>query len=193
MSNMRRSQAARRPRRRSVARRHSLLAVTTTSAATRGHRTTEGATARRPPPTPRRPRTTTAPPPRPGTDTTDGRPPTAPTPPRRAATCAMTVTFDLNPDAVWDDGSPITVGRLRVHVARHAEHARLAVTVGYDQITVRRAGHSDKQVVVDFSEVYAPVQDAVRPRSSRRPHVADCNDVSADFATEMPISGRSST
>ena len=58
------------------------------------------------------------------------RPPKARVPPRRACRAApgdvaMTVTIELNPDAVWEDGIADHVGRPRVHVAGHVEHARL--------------------------------------------------------------------
>ena len=37
----------------------------------------------------------------------------------------MTLTFDINPDAVWEDGIADHVGGLRVLVAGAAEHAWL--------------------------------------------------------------------
>ena len=38
---------------------------------------------------------------------------------------AMRVTYDINPDAVWEDGTPITWRGLRVHVAGDGQHAGL--------------------------------------------------------------------
>ena len=36
----------------------------------------------------------------------------------------MKITYEINPNAVWDDGSPITVNDFQCTVRRHAEHHR---------------------------------------------------------------------
>lgn len=101
----------------------------------------------------------------------------------------MTLTIDINPDAVWDDGSPITVADFQCLWNATLNTPGSLTTTGYDKITSVEAGDSDQQVVVKFSEKYAPYKNlflGLFPASK----VADCNDVSADFQTELPFSGR---
>ena len=118
--------------------------------------------------------------------TTRGTGGTAPT-----GETAMTMTFDINPDAVWDDGSPITWEDFECTWQAYLNTPGSVETTGYDKITSVAAGESDKQVVVSFNEVYAPVQDPVRARPLiKKAAVADCDDISADLGTELPFSGR---
>ena len=66
-------------------------------------------------------------------------------------------------------------------------------TAGYDQITSVVAGSDDKQVIVDFQSVYGPWKNLFSSMQGpviKKAAVADCMDISADFSTEMPISGR---
>ena len=60
----------------------------------------------------------------------------------------MTVTIDLNPDAVWDDGTPITVADFECTWHANLNTPGSIDTVGYDKITSVSAGDSDKQVIV---------------------------------------------
>ena len=61
------------------------------------------------------------------------------------------------------------------------------VTAGYDKITSITAGESDKQVVVEFSEVYAPYKDLFR-NLIKADVTPNCEDVSAEWAQELPFS-----
>ncbi|MEX1105997.1 MAG: ABC transporter substrate-binding protein, partial [Ilumatobacteraceae bacterium] len=54
-------------------------------------------------------------------------------------------------------------------------------TVGYDQIISVEAGTSDKQVVVEYSSLYAPYK-TLFGGLIKAAAVEDCNDVSTDFA-----------
>lgn len=118
--------------------------------------------------------------------TTTGVPATLPT-----GETAMTITYDLNPAAVWEDGTPITVADFVC-----SWHAKLLTpgsisTVGYDQITAVEAGTSDKQVVVSFKTVYAPYKnlfsaaDLIKEAATE----GNCDDVSALWESELPFSG----
>jgi peptide/nickel transport system substrate-binding protein len=106
-----------------------------------------------------------------------------------AGDVAMTVTIDLNPDAVWDDGTPITVADLECTWLANLNTPGSIATVGYDQIVSVEAGESDSQAVVSFNAVYAPYKTLFNP-IIKADAVADCNDISADFQTELPFSGR---
>jgi peptide/nickel transport system substrate-binding protein len=101
----------------------------------------------------------------------------------------MRVTIDLAPEAVWEDGSPITVADLECTWQANLNTPGSIGTVGYDQITAVAAGSSDHQAVVDFKQVYAPYK-GLFSAIIKKAAVADCNDISADFQTELPISGR---
>ena len=62
-------------------------------------------------------------------------------------------------------------------------------TTGWDKITTVEAGESDQQVVVSLNEVFAPYK-LLFDGLIKKAAVADCNDISAEFSTELPISGR---
>ena len=106
-----------------------------------------------------------------------------------AAEAAMRVTIDINPDAVWEDGSPITVADFECTWNASLNTPGSIGTTGYDKIISIVAGASDQQVVVEFSEVYAPYK-LLFGGLIKAAAVEDCNDVSADFADIIEISGR---
>ena len=102
---------------------------------------------------------------------------------------AMTLTIDLNPKAVWDDGSPITVADYQCSFDAIMNTPGSISTTGYDKIASVEAGDSDQQVVVTFNEVYAPYKDLFgEGRLIKAAAVKDCKDVSADFADNLPFS-----
>lgn len=101
---------------------------------------------------------------------------------------AMTLTMNINPDAVWDDGSPITFADFKCLYDATMNTPGSLSTTGYDKITSIEQGDSDKQVVVKFSEVYAPYK-TLFVNMLKADAVADCKDVSADFADNIPFSG----
>ena len=68
----------------------------------------------------------------------------------------MRVTIDLDPDAVWDDGSPIGVADFECTWQASANTPGSALTAGYDQIAAIHSGDGDHQVVIEFTSVYAP-------------------------------------
>ena len=98
--------------------------------------------------------------------------------------------MNINPDAVWDDGSPITIADFKCTVDATLNTPGSLSTVGYDKITSIDQGASDQRGRRRRS-----------PRCTRRTRtcsstiikadaVADCNDVSADLLDEIPFSGR---
>ena len=106
-----------------------------------------------------------------------------------AAEAAMRLTIDINPEAVWEDGSPITVADFECTVNAALNTPGSISTTGYDKIISVAAGSSDQQVVVEFSEVYAPYK-LLFGGLIKAAAVEDCNDVSADFSDLISISGR---
>lgn len=104
---------------------------------------------------------------------------------------AMTLTIDINPDAVWSDGTPITANDLICTYNATMNTPGSLSTVGYDQIVSIVAGSSDKQVVVDFATVYAPYKNLWNQIIPA--HMATdpaCMDVSGDFLESYGVSGR---
>jgi len=101
----------------------------------------------------------------------------------------MTVTVNLNPDAVWEDGSPITVADLECTWQANLNTPGAIATAGYDQISGVEQGESDKQAVINFTSVYGPYKTLFNP-ILKKAAVENCEDVSGDFSTELPISGR---
>ena len=106
-----------------------------------------------------------------------------------AGDAAMVLTIDLNPDAVWEDGSPITVTDLECTWMANLNTPASLSTTGWDKITSVAAGASDKQAVVSFSDVYAPYK-GLFDRILQASRHADCNDVSLDFEDAPPSSAR---
>lgn len=106
-----------------------------------------------------------------------------------AVEAAMTVTIDLAEEAVWEDGSPITVADFQCTLDASLNTPGSISTVGYDQILSVEAGASDKQVVVNFSTLYAPYK-TLFGSLIKAAAVEDCSDISADFADINETSGR---
>ncbi len=108
-----------------------------------------------------------------------------------AVDSAMTLTVDINPEAVWSDGTPITAADFECTWNANLNTPGAISTVGWDQILSVSAGSSDKQVVVEFATVYAPYRGLfiqILPQ-----HVMTdptCMDVSGDFLDAIPVSAR---
>jgi peptide/nickel transport system substrate-binding protein len=102
---------------------------------------------------------------------------------------AMVLTVDLNPDAVWDDGSPITVADLECTWQAFLNTPASLSTVGYDQILSVEAGESDKQAIISFAVPFAPYKTLFNPILKAARH-EDCNDVSLDYEDAPADSAR---
>ena len=79
-----------------------------------------------------------------------------------AGDVAMTVTVDINPDAVWEDGSPITWEDFECTWQAQLNTPGSIETAGYELISSVEQGESEQQVVFNYTQPYAAVQDAVR-------------------------------
>jgi peptide/nickel transport system substrate-binding protein len=104
----------------------------------------------------------------------------------------MTLTIHLNPDAVWDDGTPITSKDLECSWKAALNTPGSLVTTGYDKITA--IDTSDPQTaVVTFSEPYAAYKNLFSgPGASvlKADNFANCEDISGDMLDSVPFSGR---
>jgi peptide/nickel transport system substrate-binding protein len=101
----------------------------------------------------------------------------------------MTITYDINPAAVWDDGSQITVADFKATWEASLNTPGSILTSGYDLVTGVEAGSSDKQAVVTLKAVYAPWR-GLFSGIIKAAAVKNTMDVSEDFADNIPFSGR---
>jgi peptide/nickel transport system substrate-binding protein len=101
----------------------------------------------------------------------------------------MTLTINISPDAVWDDGTPITVKDFQCNYNATLNTPGSLSTTGYDKIQAVEQGSDDHEVVVTFTEKYAPYKNLFNGMFEAS-KVQDCNDVSADFQDSLPFSGR---
>ncbi|MHB1090951.1 MAG: ABC transporter substrate-binding protein, partial [Ilumatobacteraceae bacterium] len=106
-----------------------------------------------------------------------------------SASNGMTITYDIAPEAVWEDGSPITVADFKATWDAVLNTPGSLSTVGYDQITSVEAGTSDKQVVASFKSVYAPYK-GLFGSLIKAAAVKNSADISGDFADFLPFSAR---
>ena len=161
-----------------------------------GSRTTAPA-----PVTPTRPRTTTAtssPPgsraqPRstlPQSTAPQGPEATAVTTPGTApAGAAMTETLELDPRAVWQDGSPIGVADFECTWRAFLSTPTTVSPAGYDKISAVTQGKDAREVVISYTEPFAAYR-TLFSSLIQRSAVDNCDDVSGDFQTTLASSGR---
>ena len=105
-----------------------------------------------------------------------------------AVEAAMTITYDIADEAVWEDGTPITIADFECTSNAVLNTPGSISTSGYDKIIDISAGESDKQVIVSLGEVYAPWK-GLFGGLVKATAVEDCNDISGDFADFIGFSG----
>jgi peptide/nickel transport system substrate-binding protein len=74
------------------------------------------------------------------------------------STSPQVVQLDINPKAVWTDGTPITVADLQSYVQcqdGHDNRYQVAGTQGFDRVTSVTRGVDDRQAIITFREPYA--------------------------------------
>jgi peptide/nickel transport system substrate-binding protein len=100
---------------------------------------------------------------------------------RLTSSSPQAVTYDLNPRAVWSDGTPITVRDLiaQWHALNGSDPAyHPASTTGYEAITKVEQGRDDREAVVTFAHPYADWRALFSPL-----YPASTNDDPAVFNT----------
>ncbi len=104
----------------------------------------------------------------------------------------MKITYEINPKAVWDDGSPITVKDFQCVFNATMKTPGTLTTAGYDQITSVDQGANDHEVVVTLKSVYAPYKNLFSNpgpiKAAAFPN--GCDDVSAEMQSSIPFSSR---
>ena len=101
----------------------------------------------------------------------------------------MTLTIKLNPDAVWDDGTPITSADLECTCKATLNTPGSITTAGYDKITSIDA--SDPQTaVVTFTRAVRGRTRTCSPATGgiiKKDAVANCDDISGDLQDTHPV------
>lgn len=85
---------------------------------------------------------------------------------KQTSTDPQVITYDLNPDAVWSDGTPLTANDLIAQwQALNGSNQAFSVasTTGYDQVASVKQGANDRQAVVTFANPYADWQALFSP------------------------------
>ena len=99
----------------------------------------------------------------------------------------FTLTYRLNPDAVWSDGTPMTSTDVWYTWRARLDTAGTLNTVGYQLIT--DVNTDDPQVaVVTFSEPYAPWRDLFDPVLPAH-HLGPDTNIADRWNDSIPISG----
>ena len=105
----------------------------------------------------------------------------------------MTLTIKLNPEAVWDDGTPITSADLECSLQGGAQHAGLDQHDRLRQDRRRSTPAIPQTAVVKFSRAVRGLQEPVlRPTGGiiKKDAVANCDDISGELQDTVPFSGR---
>ncbi|NNH74048.1 ABC transporter family substrate-binding protein [Nocardia uniformis] len=77
---------------------------------------------------------------------------------RMTGTDPQTVVYDINPQAVWSDGSPITWEDLASQanaLSGRDKRFLIAITAGFDRVAKVERGENDRQAVLTFDRHYA--------------------------------------
>ncbi len=100
------------------------------------------------------------------------------------------ITYNLSDNAVWNDGTPISVDDFEcTRLATLGTPGSLS-TVGYKSITSIAEGDSPSQIVVEMDTVFAAYKTLFDNELIKADEIADCNDVTDDFAGGLAFSGR---
>ncbi len=106
------------------------------------------------------------------------------------AGAAMSVTYEINPKAAWNDKTPITWADFQCTWQASLNTPKSLSTVGYDQITSVEKGSSDTEVVATFKTKFAAYR-TLFGGVLEKAAIKDCKDVTADFGTDgIKFSGK---
>jgi peptide/nickel transport system substrate-binding protein len=101
----------------------------------------------------------------------------------------FTVTFNIDPDAVWDDGTAITSADIEFTWRAHLETEGAITTTGYDVIDTIDTS-DPKAAVVTFTEIYAPWRDLFGGIDYVLPaHLFESANVAAEMNDMIAFSG----
>jgi peptide/nickel transport system substrate-binding protein len=104
------------------------------------------------------------------------------------------ITYDINPDAKWSDGTPISaedlIAQWKANNGTNPAY-NIAASNGYEDIASVEQGDSDKQAVVTFSQPYADWQGLYSPlypaSTNNDPNVFNTGWVDKPLVTAGPF------
>lgn len=100
------------------------------------------------------------------------------------------ITYNLSENAVWEDGTPISVADFECARQATIGTPGSLSTVGYESITSISEGDSPSQIVVEMDTVFAAYKTLFDNELVKAAAIEDCNDVTDDFVGGIPFSGR---
>lgn len=115
------------------------------------------------------------------TETTDGG---------AAGEPVFRITYELSDNAVWNDGTPITVADFQCGMDAAMNTPGSLSTAGYDSITSITEGSSPKEIIVEMDTVYAPYKTLWDAELLKADEIDGCDDVTDDFEGGIKFSGR---
>jgi peptide/nickel transport system substrate-binding protein len=103
----------------------------------------------------------------------------------------FSVTYTIRPEAVWDDGTPITCADVEFTWRATLETTGSLTTVGYDTIDAVTAGDGEGECTITFREPYAAWADLFGSIGTYvlKADAFASTDIANDLNTELPFSG----
>ncbi len=107
-------------------------------------------------------------------------------------TSPFSVTFEIDPNAVWDDGSPITADDIEFTWHAYLDTVGTISTVGYDKIDHIEKSNNNKTAKVVFKDTFADAFDLFGGNSSYvlKKAAFASTDTSKDLVDSIPFSGK---
>ncbi len=104
----------------------------------------------------------------------------------------FSVTYEFDPNAVWDDGSPITADDLEFTWHAYLDTVGTISTVGYDKIDHMEKSNNNKTVKVVFTDTFADVFDLFGGNSAYllKKAAFASTETSKDLTDNIPFSGK---
>jgi peptide/nickel transport system substrate-binding protein len=104
----------------------------------------------------------------------------------------FSVTFDIDPNAVWDDGSPITADDIEFTWHAYLDTVGTISTVGYDKIDHIEKSNNNKTAKVVFKDTFADAFDLFGGNSAYllKKAAFASTDTSKDMVDSIPFSGK---
>lgn len=104
----------------------------------------------------------------------------------------FTVTYTIAPEAVWDDGSPMTCADIAFTLETKTASQGVYAATGYDQIASVTPGADPKECAIEFTTPYAAWPDLFGGGLEfflKAAAFPNGPDISTEMATSIPFSG----
>jgi len=104
----------------------------------------------------------------------------------------FSMTVEIDPNAVWDDGSPITADDFEFTWHAYLDTVGTISTIGYDKIDHMEKSNNGKTVKIVFTDTFADVFDLFGGNSAYilKKAAFKSTDTSADLTDSIPFSAK---